>query len=147
MKIKIEKQRESNWTFPCLGQLSSGTKVYFCEWEAGVVVESNDEYKIGYISAMWDMDKFIQIDINGNKLNTNPEAIDRDKVKLPIWFEHSSGSVNIISQKGVSSLAGIELFDNGGINWASQYDNIKERNEFLNSIKILPKGTKITFEL
>lgn len=146
MKIKIEKPEESIWKFPCLGISKYGTKVYFYEWEKGVVVESSNEYKIGYISTIWNMVNFTPVDINGFELN-KPKPIDWDKVELPIWFEHSSGSVNMITQKGSDSLIGFELFDKGVITWATKYDNIKERDEFLNSLKILSKGTKITIEI
>lgn len=148
MKIKIEKPKESIWKFPCLGKSCAGVIVYFSDWKMGVVVEPNDNYyEIGHTSASWHMDNFTPIDINGNELNTKPKPVDWDKAELPIWFTHRSGSVNIISQKGNSGLAGTELCEDGGMIWASQYDNVKERNEFLNSLKILPKGTKITFEL
>jgi hypothetical protein len=146
MKISIEKPKESIWKFPCLGQLSSGTKVYFTDWELGIVVESDDDYKIGYMSAAWNMNKFTPIDINGNELNKS-KSINWDKAELPIWFTHRSGSVNIISQKGDNGLAGTELCEDGGIIWAAQYDNIDERDKLLNSLEILPKGTKIIIEL
>ena len=148
MKIIIEKNpKESIWEFPCLGQVSSGTKVYFYEWERGVVVESNNEYKIGYISAIWNMDKFTQIDINGNKLNTNPESIDWDKVKLPIWLLYH-GNLLTISDITGKHMRGFVLKNNGRmVKWDYICDNIKNRNDYLNSLEILPKGTKITFEL
>lgn len=146
MKIKIEKPKENVWKFPCLGQLSSGTKVYFTDWEIGVVVEAYGDYKIGYTSNVWNMDKFTPIDINGFELN-KLKPIDWDEVELPIWVKHNNGSINIISQKGVSGLAGIELGEDGAIIWSSQYDNVRERDELLNSLKVIPKGTKITFEL
>ena len=146
MKISIEKPEESIWKFPCLGISNYGTKVYFSDWEMGVVVESDDDYNMGYMSAIWDMDKFTPIDINGFELN-KLKPIDWDKVELPIWFTHRSGSVNIISQKGDNGLAGTELCEDGGIIWAAQYDNVEERDKLLNSLEILPKGTKITIEL
>ncbi len=146
MKIKIEKPKENVWKFPCLGISNYGAKVYFSDWEMGVVVESDDDYNMGYMSAIWDMDEFTPIDINGFELN-KLKPIDWDKVELPIWFTHRSGSVNIISQKGDSGLAGTELCEDGGMIWASQYDNVEERDKLLNSLEILPKGTKITIEL
>ena len=146
MKISIEKPKENIWKFPCLGISNYGTKVYFIGWEMGVVVESGDDYKIGHTSTIWDMGKFTPIDINGFELN-KPKLIDWDKVELPIWFEHSSGSVNMITMIYEDSVIGIELWDEGAINWTSKYDGIKERDEFLNSLEILPKGTKITIEL
>ena len=146
MKIKIEKPKENVWKFPCLGQLSSGTKVYFTDWEIGVVVEAYGDYKIGYTSNVWNMDKFTPIDINGFELN-KPKHIDWNNVELPIWVKHNNGSINIISQKGDSGLAGTELGEDGAIIWSSQYDNVRERDKLLNSLEILPKGTKITLEL
>ena len=145
-QIKIEKPKENIWKFPCLGISNYGIKVYFTGWEMGVVVES-DDYKIGYTSAIWDMDKFTPIDINGNKLITKPQTIDWSKAKLPIWLTHSSGSINIITQKDGSGFAGIELCEDRVIMWGSQYDNVEERDKLLNSLEILPKGTKITLEL
>ena len=149
MKIIIEKNpKESIWEFPCLGQVSSGTKVYFYEWERGVVVESNNEYKIGYISAIWNMDKFTQIDINGNKLNTNPESIDWDKVEMPVWAVRGEWIMKIESLEE-TSLDGLEFQESLNniqgtrLGFASKED----RNQYLNSLEILPKGTKITFEL
>ena len=147
MKISIEKPKENKWTFPCLGKLDTGIIVYFSDWEMGVVVESDDDYKIGYTSAIWDMDKFTPIDVNGNKLNTKPKPIDWDKVEFPIWFKHSSGSISMITQKDVFFLNGTELYEDGVITWASQFDNVEERDKLLNSLEILPKGTKITIEL
>ena len=149
MKIIIEKNpKESIWEFPCLGQVSSGTKVCFYEWERGVVVESNNEYKIGYISAIWNMDKFTQIDINGNKLNTNPESIDWDKVEMPVWAVRGEWIMKIESLEE-TSLDGLEFQESLNniqgtrLGFASKED----RNQYLNSLEILPKGTKITFEL
>ena len=148
MKIKIEKPKENIWKFPCLGQLSSGTKVYFCEWETGVVVESNDEYKIGYISAIWDMDKFIQIDINGNKLNTNPEPIDWDKVEFPIWVEDKDGIITQIVHIYETEIREFIIPIDGKISYnARLFITPQQKIEYLNSLKLAPKGTKITFEL
>lgn len=147
MKISIEKPEESIWKFPCLGKSRAGVIVYFSDWKMGVVVDPNDNYfEIGHTSASWHMDNFTPIDINGFELN-KLKPIDWDKVELPIWFTHRSGSVNIISQKGDSGLAGTELCEDGGIIWAAQYDNVEERDKLLNSLEILPKGTKITIEL
>lgn len=142
MNIVINKPVKNKWKFPCLGKLDSGTIVYFSCWGIGVVVESEGDFKIGHSDLLWGMDKFTPIDINGFELNKlNP--IDWDKVELPIWFNHSSGSINIITQKDGSGFAGIELCEDGVIMWRSQYDNVEERDKLLNSLEILPKGTKI----
>ena len=148
MKIKIEKPKESIWEFPCLGQASSGTKVCFYEWKRGVVVESNNEYKIGYISATWNMDKFTQIDINGNKLNTNPESIDWDKVELPIWVEDKDGIITQIAHIYETEIREFIIPTDGKISYNSRlFITPQQKTEYLNSLKLVPKGTKITLEL
>lgn len=145
MKIKIEKPEESIWKFPCFGIHEKTSKIVaFIDYKKGVVVgEGNGALPLGHYREDWWMIQFKPY----TPTEPRQQPIDWDKAELPIWFTHRSGSVNIISQKGVSGLAGIELCEDGGMIWASQYDNVKERNEFLNSLKILPKGTKITFEL
>lgn len=69
MNISIKISEKNKWNFPCLGISNYGTRVYFSDWEMGVVVESDDDYNMGYMSAIWDMDKFTPIDINGFELN------------------------------------------------------------------------------
>ena len=145
MKIKIEKPKESIWKFPCFGIHEKTSKIVaFMDDKKGVIVEKGyGVLPLGTYFEDWEMIQFKPY----TPTETKPKPIDWDKAELPIWFTHRSGSVNIISQKGNSGLAGTELCEDGGMIWASQYDNVKERNEFLNSLKILPKGTKITFEL
>ena len=145
MKIKIEKPKENVWKFPCLGKSKlDEAVVYFYSEETGVVVEQSTTYPYLYISREFYMEDFNPVN-SSTKPEENP--IDWDEVELPIWVKHNNGSINIISQKGVSGLAGIELGEYGAIIWSSQYDNVRERDELLNSLKVIPKGTKITIEL
>ena len=147
MNISIEKPKENIWKFPCLGQLSSGTKVYFTDWELGVVVESDDDYKIGYMSTIWDMDKFTPIDINGFELN-KPKPIDWDKVELPIWYKDTNGSIVKIWAIDKEYIAGHIIQENMVITeFTHIYKDIDERNDYFNKIDFLPKGTKITIEI
>jgi hypothetical protein len=147
MKISIEKPKENVWKFPCLGQLSSGTKVYFTDWEIGVVVESYSDYKIGYTSDMWNMDKFTPIDINGFELNKQ-EPIDWDKVELPIWYKDTNGAIIKIDTIDKEFVCGFIIQEDASIrDFDHYYQTIDERNQSLSKIKFLPKGTKITIEL
>ena len=147
MKISIEKPKENIWKFPCLGISNYGTKVYFIGWEMGVVVESGDDYKIGHTSTIWDMGKFTPIDINGFELN-KPKLIDWDKVELPIWAVRGEWIMKIENLEELL-LDGLEFQEsfNNLQGTRLRFCNKEDRNTYLNSLKILPKGTKITFEL
>ena len=143
MKISIEKPRENNWKFPCLGTTHSGTKVYFSDWEMGVVVESGDDYKIGHTSTTWNMGKFTPIDINGFELN-KPKLIDWDNVTLPIWAKNIDGLVFLIYAIKEKRVSYFIIYENY-IRFTNEkvFCSISDRNEWFNSLEIISGGTEI----
>lgn len=147
MKISIEKPKENIWKFPCLGISNSGAKVYFSDWKTGVIVESiTNAPKIGHTSAAWDMDKFTPIDINGFELN-KLKPIDWDKVELPIWVEDKDDIITQIVRISETEIRDLTITDRETIFQSRLFITPKQKTEYLKSLKVIPKGTKITFEL
>lgn len=145
MKIKIEKPEENVWKFPCLGKSKlDEAVVYFYSEETGVVIEQSTTYPHLYISREFCMEDFNPVN---SSINPKENPIDWDKVELPIWamLYKDLTNITIIKDKYIK---GAILHNSGDMtNWDYTYQSIKERDEYLNSLEILPKGTKITIEL
>ena len=145
MKIKIEKPKESIWKFPCFGIHEKTCKIVaFMDDKKGVIVEKGyGVLSLGHYREDWEMIQFKPY----TPTETKQQSIDWDNVELPIWLLYH-GNLLTISDITGKHMRGFVLKNNGRVvKWDYICDNIKNRNDYLNSLEILPKGTKITFEL
>ena len=146
MKIKIEKPKESIWKFPCFGIHEKTSKIVaFVDYQKGAVVgEGYGVLPLGTYCDDWEMMQFKPY----APTQTKPKPIDWDKVELPIWAVRGEWIMKIESLE--------ELFLDG-LEFQESLNNIQgtrlgfkdkqDRDKYLNSLEILPKGTKITIEL
>lgn len=143
MNIVINKPVKNKWKFPCLGKLDSGTIVYFSCWGIGVVVESEGDFKIGHSDLLWGMDKFTPIDINGFELNKlNP--IDWDNITLPILAKSLIGNIILIYKIHEKRIDYLNI-DGDYVRFTIEktFCCMSDRDEWLRSLEIFPKGTEI----
>ena len=146
MKIEVIKpQEEVKWKFPCLGKSKSHRAVvYFHSDGVGVVVEQSSKYPYLYRSSVFDMQDFEPY----IPTETKPQPIDWDKVELPIWAVRGEWIMKIESLEE-TSLDGLEFQEslNNIQGTRLGFKDKQDRDKYLNSLEILPKGTKITIEL
>ena len=137
MEVKIIKNEKSKWEFPCKGiRRGDGLIVGFQKYGEGTILKSpNDRIYLFYHSKDWVMDEFEPIE-------EEKQPIDWEKIEFPIWARDSDGNlIQITSIKGaelkyrrISNEMGLitDMFPTQGF-----------AKEWLNSLEILPKGTKI----
>jgi hypothetical protein len=90
------------------------------------------------------MDKFIPC----TPTETKQQSIDWDKVELPIWYKDTSGAIVKIDIIDKEFISGYVIQESIIITeFTHIYKDVDERNQYLNKIEFLPKGTKITIEL
>ena len=138
MEIKIIKNEKSKWKFPCKGiSIIDNRVVGFSRYGTGVVLDAGNStcHKLYEFSEYWIMTDFVP-------LEEENQPIDWDKVELPIWAKNRAGYlIQITSIKGVeiqyrkisNEIVFInDIFPTQGL-----------AKQWLNSLEILPKGTKI----
>ena len=147
MKIEVIKpQDEVKWNYPCKGiHQGSGLVVGFTEEGAGCVLEQGKtNYELYSYEEFWDMDVFTPIKEKGNNLDWNNtkfpilvKGIGRDIFTID-GFDEVDNSVSVTT---------FNLNHNYICEEREKFSSEKERNEWLKSLEILPKGTeiKITF--
>lgn len=145
MEVKVIKsQKEAEWKFPCMG-ISKVNKlvVGFSGYERGVVLDigNSDIYSIHEVSYVWDMSKFEPI-----------EQIDWDKIIYPVYAENQSGEIIIITSIDYNDYFNadvVKIITMPQLNHDEEkyFFDEEELNEWLNSLKILPKDTKIEITL
>jgi hypothetical protein len=146
MKISIEKPRENNWKFPCLGIHNTTSKIVaFMDYKKGVIVEEgNGALLLGHYREDWEIDNFTPY----TPIETKQQSIDWDKVELPIICNNKYKEFCIIDRIGASKVEGYIVYHSGILGTLEGvFNNTEKRNEYLNSLEIIPKGTITTIEL
>lgn len=145
MEVKVIKsKKEVEWKFPCMGIYKVNKLVVgFSGYERGVVLDigNSDIYSIHEVSYMWDMSKFEPI-----------EQIDWDKIIYPVYAENQSGEIIIITSIDYNDYFNADVVKIITIpqlihDEEKYFFSKEELREWLNSLKILPKGTKIEITL
>ena len=143
MKIEVIKPNESAWIFPCKGRdRNRNLIVGFTDMGEGVILESSNKTDLFKYSKYWDMSEFEPIYEQSNN------GLDWEKAEFPIWVKDKNGDVlqiDKIEEERVWLYAFVDehiIHDQG-----NAFGSIKKRNEWLNSLEILPKGTKIEITL
>ena len=147
MEVKVIKpQKEVEWKFPCMG-ISKVNKlvVGFSGYERGVVLDigNSDINSIHEVSYMWDMSKFEPIE-------QEKQPIDWDRIELPtlLFDRKENRNLFFVERFNIDTIYTVRFYDlieNKKIEWA--FIDITKRNEFLNTLEIYPKGTKIEITL
>ena len=136
MEIKIIK--DDKWNYPCKGiSKIDNIIVGFARYGTGVVIDVGNStcHRLYEFSEYWIMNDFEPIE-------EEKQPVDWGKIELPIWAKNTDGNlIQITSIKGaelkyrrISNEMGLitDMFPTQGF-----------ANEWLNSLEILPKGTKI----
>ena len=150
MKIEIIKpQKEVKWDYPCKGvSKTDGTIVGFSSYRIGTVLDIGESkyYKIYDIADNWNMDNFQPIEEEKQLVEDTEltREVDWDNITLPIWAKNSNGSIILIYKIHEKKVDYLVIYGNY-IRFTNEmtFCCISDRNEWLNSLEILPNGTKI----
>ena len=137
---KLDTLKKVNWKFPCKGiSVIDNIIVGFSSYGRGVVLDAGNStcHKLYEFSEYWIMTDFVPIE-------EEKQPVDWDKVELPVWAKNRFGNlIQIKSIKGENvqywAICGskemvviTDIFPTQGF-----------AKQWLNSLEILPKGTKI----
>lgn len=150
METKIIKSKKRvNWKFPCKGiSKTDGTIVGFSGYRIGIVLDiGKSKYlKLYDIADNWNMDNFTPIKEEKQLVKDTEltQEVDWDNITLPIWAKNPDGNITLIYkiyEKRVDYL----IISGNYIRFTNErtFCCISDRNEWLNSLEILPNGTKI----
>ena len=138
MEIKVIKNEKSKWKFPCKGiSVIDNRVVLFTKYGTGVVLDIGNStcHKLYEFSEYWIMTDFVP-------LEEENQPIDWNKIELPIWVKNRDG--NLIQ---ITSIKGVEvecyIIPNEILCLRHTFPTKGLAKEWLNSLEILPKGTKI----
>ena len=152
MKIEVIKpQEEVKWNFPCKGiGKKSNMIVGFSGYGQGVVLDTgqSDFFKLYTMPNNWDMEMFTPI-----KEQENGNNYDWSNPTFPILVKGSGDDVFTINGfDEVDNSVSITTFSfNKKVHYwceeIARFPSEKDRNKWLKSLEIYPKGTeiKITF--
>jgi len=144
MEVKISEKIV--WRFPCKGISKSNRLVVgFSKQNEGAVLDigdsnSDDLYKW---STNWNMNNF-------EPLLEEKQSIDWDKVELPtlLFDRKENRNLFFVERFNIDTTYIVRFYDlieNKKIEW--MFSDITKRNEFLNTLEVYPKGTKIEITL
>ena len=144
MEVKISEKIV--WRFPCKGISKSNRLVVgFSKQNEGAVLDigdsnSDDLYKW---STNWNMNSF-------EPLLEEKRSIDWDKVELPtlLFDRKENRNLFFVERFNIDTTYIVRFYDlieNKKIEW--MFSDITKRNEFLNTLEVYPKGTKIEITL
>lgn len=144
MEVKISEKIV--WRFPCKGISKSNRLVVgFSRQNEGAVLDigdsnSDDLYKW---STNWNMNNF-------EPLLEEKQSIDWDKVELPtlLFDRKENRNLFFVERFNIDTTYIVRFYDlieNKKIEW--MFSDITKRNEFLNTLEVYPKGTKIEITL
>lgn len=149
MEIKIIKSKKKiNWKFPCKGiSKTDNTVIGFSSYGTGTVLDIGQSYyKLYYVSDTWNMDNFQPIEEEKQPIEDTEltQEVDWDKITFPIWAKNIDGLVFLIYAIKEKRVSYFIIYGN-----YTRFTNekvfyfISDRNEWLNSLEVLPNGTKI----
>ena len=138
MEIRIIKTEESKWKFPCKGiSVIDNKVVLFTKYGTGVVLDIGNStcHKLYESSEYWIMTDFVP-------LKEDTQHIDWEKVELPVWVQNKDGNlIQITSIKGEEVVC--YIIPNEILCLRHTFPTKGLAKECLNSLEVLPKGTKI----
>ena len=136
-------REEVKWKFPCKGiNKVTNLIVGFSKDKEGVVLNvGNSTYNTLYeYSEFWIMNDF-------EPLEEEKQPLDWHKIEYPIWARDKERIIiitDISDDDPYPVVCHASIYNNGKVDLLTQsFDSILERNEWLNSLEILPKGTQI----
>ena len=140
MEIKIIKNEQSKWKFPCKGVCKTDDAVVgFSSYGRGVVLDSGQAAHLRpyEFECNWEMDNF-------EPLEKEEQPIDWDKIELPVWAKNRFGRlIQIKSIKGENVQYWATCGSNEMVIITDIFPTQGLAKRWLNSLEILPKGTKI----
>lgn len=145
---KLDTLKKVNWKFPCKGiSKTDNTVIGFSSYGTGTVLDIGQSYyKLYYVSDTWNMDNFQPIEEEKQPIEDTEltQEVDWDKITFPIWAKNIDGLVFLIyaiKEKRVSYF----IICGNYIRFTNEkvFCFISDRNEWLNSLEVLPNGTKI----
>jgi hypothetical protein len=140
MKIEVIKPNESAWKFPCKGRSKDGRFIVgFTKEGEGVVLETKTMPEL-----LYKYDRFMNMD-NFVPLEEEKEPTNWNKIECPIWAKDEKGNILIINSINNLFVAYSSLYIEAEkmVSTGQTFMAKKERNEWLNSLEILPKGSVI----
>lgn len=149
MNIEITKPNKNKWKFPCKGiSKTDGTIVGFSSYGIGTVLDTGQStsYRLYSKEDGWNMDNFQPIEEEKQPTENieSTEEVDWDQVTFPIWAKNIDGLVFLIYAIKERRVSYFTIYGN-----YTRFTNekvfyfISDRNEWLNSLEVLPNGTKI----
>ena len=150
MKIEfIKPQEEVKWRFPCEGiSKTDEVVVGFSNYRVGTVLDCGKSkyYKIYDIADNWNMDNFTPIKEEKQLIEDTEltQEVDWDNITLPIWAKNSNGNIVLIYKIHEKKVDYLVIYGNY-IRFTNEmtFCCISDRNEWLDTLGILSKGTKI----
>jgi len=146
MEVKINKSERGKWNFPCKGICKEDNLIVgFSSYRIGVVLNIGqcDGFSLYDFSKDWKMNDF-------EPLEEEKQPIDWDKVELPtlLFDRKENRNLFFVERLNIDTMYIVRFYDlieNKKIEWV--FRDITKRNEFLNTLEIYPKGTKIEITL
>ena len=147
MKIEVIKpQEEVKWSFPCKGICKpSNIIVGFFGYGQGVVLDTGQSsifklYTTGFDCNMNNFEPLLE----------EKQSIDWDKVELPtlLFDRKENRNLFFVERFNIDTMYIVRFYDlieNKKIEW--MFSDKTKRNEFLNTLEVYPKGTKIEITL
>lgn len=140
MEIKVIKNEKSKWKFPCKGICKEDNLIVgFSSYGVGVVLDIGlcDDFNLYGFSKDWKMGDFEPIE-------EEKQPIDWDKVELPVWAKNRFGNlIQIKSIKGENVQYCTICKSNEIVIITDLFPTQGFAKRWLNTLEILPKGTKI----
>ena len=142
MNVNVIKPKVE-WSFPCKGRyIGTDLVVGFSESGIGVVLDtgrSRGRYLYEF-SRYWSMNQF-------EPIKEENQQVDWDKVELPVWVENEDKEIlqiNLIDKYEIRYYT----VEKGGITHAIRgFSSTISRDEWLNSLEILPKNTEVRISI
>lgn len=145
MKIEVIKpQAEVKWNFPCKGICKEDNLIVgFSSYRIGVVLNIGkcDGFSLYDFSKDWKMNDFEPLE------EQEKQPIDWDKPEFSIWAQDKDGEVVKINLIDNCDVHYFGIANDKMVYSTRGFPSIIGRDQWLNSLEILPKGTeiKITF--
>ena len=150
METKIIKfKKRVNWNFPCKGiSKTDNVIIGFSSYGIGTVLDTGQStsYRLYSKEDNWNMDNFQPIEEESQSIKEiePTQEVDWNNIAFPIWAKHQNEHIIVIYNINEKKIFYLIIYGNY-IRFTNEevFCSISDRNEWLNSLEILPKGTKI----
>ena len=148
MEVKVKKpQKETVWEFPCKGiRKSDGLIVGFKEIGIGTVIDAGtSDFKLYHIACSWFMDQFTPIEEESQSEKnegTYQKAYWKD-TNTPVWTIATNGDIILLCSIDGNEVSCITMSEKVNYTCKIEFNVLSDRDEWLNSLELLPEATKI----